>query len=328
MTPYPAITHAALRNQDQFIYPAPAALAMAPLALMPIGVAATIFIALNIAAVIGSLRLIGVRDWRCHALTFCSIATLQSVVLGTVTPLLMLGAALAWRYRGRWLISAGSVAALVVVKLFLAPLAVWLWITGRRQAALVSAGIAAVLTVAGWAAIGFHGFASYPRLLSTVSDMEQQKGFSLVALTSALGLGTGPGRVLALVIPAALCVVAWRLRTSEGGDRKAFSLMVVAGLALSPIIWLNYFMLLLLPLGLRRPTLSPMWLVVLTPWIFANPNDFAPVWKIAAFAAVSALVLADAVGDRWNGSSAERPHDLERLDAAELERPQVDPLAA
>ena len=60
VTPYPAITHDALKHQDQFVYPAPAAVAMVPLALLPLSVAATIFIVLNIAAVIASFC---ARNW-------------------------------------------------------------------------------------------------------------------------------------------------------------------------------------------------------------------------------------------------------------------------
>ena len=65
-------------------------------------------------------------------------------------------------------------------------------------------------------------------------------------------------------------------------------------------MWLNYFMLLLLPLGLRRPRLTPVWLVMLTPWVFANGNTEAPLWKVAAFIAAAAVVLVVALSDRWH----------------------------
>ena len=222
--------------------------------------------------------------------------------MGTFTPLLLVGAAIAWRYRDRRWVTASAIAALVVVKLFLAPLAVWLWVTGRRAAAVAAVGIAAAATVIGWAVIGFHGFTSYPHLLSAVSQIEQHKGFSITALTASAGLGTParPNRWARWRLTAALCLLAWRLSSTADGDRKAFSVAIVAGLALSPIVWLNYFMLLLLPLGLRRPRLSPVWLVMLTPWVFANANTEAPLWKVAAFTlAAAAVVLVVTVSDRW-----------------------------
>src|SRR5947209_13692997 len=99
--PYPPATVAALRHQDQFVYPAFSAVAMAPLALLPLPAAATLFIAANLVAVPLALWTVGVRDWRCHAITLCSIATLQGVVMGQLSCLILLAAAAAWRWRDR-----------------------------------------------------------------------------------------------------------------------------------------------------------------------------------------------------------------------------------
>jgi hypothetical protein len=38
-------------------------------------------------------------------------------------------------------------------------------------------------------------------------------------------------------------------------------LALAAALAASPIVWMHYFLLLLVPLALARPRLSPLWLV-------------------------------------------------------------------
>jgi Glycosyltransferase family 87 len=290
--PYPPATSAALRHQDQFVYPAPAAVAMAPLALLPLSVAATGFLLGNLLAVPAALRLVGVRDWRCHALALCSIATLQGVVQGQVSCLLLLATAAAWRWRDRVPLAAGAVAAAIAVKLFLAPLAVWLWVTGRRAAAVLSLGLAAAATVLAWAVLGFQGMASYPQLLSTLSRIEQGFGFSPVALAASLGLSPGAGRALALAATAALCAAAAVVARGRDGDRRAFGLAVVACLALSPIVWLSYFVLLLAPLGLAARRLSPVWLLVLAPWVFANANTTAPAWKILLWTATAAAIGA------------------------------------
>jgi Glycosyltransferase family 87 len=297
--PYPPATAAALRHQDQFVYPAPAAVVMAPLALLPLGVAATLFIAANLAAVPAALRLLGVRDWRCHALAFCSVATLQGVVMGQVSCLLLLAAAVAWRWRDRRWTAAAAVAAAVTVKLFLAPLVVWLWATGRRTTAVLAALLAAMATVVGWAAIGFRGMSAYPHLLSTVSDLEQRFGYSTVALGSALGLPANTARATALAVTALLCSAAVAVARRPDGDRRTFSLTVIASLTLSPIVWLSYFVLLAAPVALARRRLSPLWLVIVAPWGFANANTLAPTWKIAAWtAAVAGVALLAASARR------------------------------
>ena len=290
-SPYPPITDAALRHQDQFVYPAPAAIALIPLGLLPLGAAATLFIILNVAATITALRLVGVRDWRCHAMVFCSIATIQSVIMGTFTPLLLLGAAAAWRWRRNRATSAGAIAALTVVKLFLAPLAVWHAAMRRYVTAALALALAAAVTLLCWALLAFHGFTTYPSLLAAVSRLEQQKGFSLIALVTGLGGGVTAGKLASYLAGAGLCAAAWMLAGRRDGERRAFTLTLVAGLALSPIVWLNYFLLLALPLALRRPRLGPAWLLMLTPWIFANANTAAPVWKVIAFWTGTAAIV-------------------------------------
>jgi alpha-1,2-mannosyltransferase len=301
-TPYPHATLTALRHQDQFVYPAPAAVAMAPLALLPLPAAASVFMCLNLIAVPLALWLLGVRDWRCHALTMCSIATLQGIVMGQLSPLLLLAAAVAWRWRDRRR-AALAVAAAVAVKLFLAPLIVWLWATGRRSTAALAAGLAAAAMAIGWAAIGLKGLTGYPHLLSAVSAIEQRFGYSAVALGSSVGLPASVARGTALVVTAALCAAAWTVARRPGGDRRAFSLAVVATLTLSPIVWLSYFVLLAAPLALARPRLSPAWLLIVAPWAFANPNSLAPTWKIAAWTACAAAIT-------WIATRASSPSGL------------------
>lgn len=290
-SPYPPATAAALRHQDQFVYPAFSALAMAPLALLPLAAAATLFIAANLIAVPLALWMLGVRDWRCYAVTLCSIATLQGIVMGQLSCLILLAAAAAWRWRDRRL-AAVPIAAAIAAKLFLIPLVVWLWATGRRTAALLACAGAGIAMLAGWAAIGFTDMTGYPHLLSMVSTLEQRLGYSPVALGSALGLPTTTARMTALAATALLCAAAASVARRPDGDRRSFTLAAVAALTLSPIVWLSYFVLLAAPIALARQRLSPAWLILLAPWAFANPNTFAPTWKIAAWTLAVAAVAA------------------------------------
>src|SRR5258706_13889894 len=55
---------------DPFVYPAPAAYWLAPLAFLPFALAKTTFLVLSLVSVVVALRLLGVRDWRCHAAVF------------------------------------------------------------------------------------------------------------------------------------------------------------------------------------------------------------------------------------------------------------------
>jgi hypothetical protein len=63
------------------------------------------------------------------------------------------------------------------------------------------------------------------------------------------------GRALTLVLAVALLLGTWRY--------KSFALAVAAALAVSPIVWLDYFALAAVPLAVVRPRFSPVWLVPL-----------------------------------------------------------------
>ena len=90
-----------LAHETAFVYPAPAALLMVPFALLPFKVSATIFALILVASIPLALRLVGVRDWRCYGLALVTAPVANAVNVDAVSPLLLLGLALVWRYRDR-----------------------------------------------------------------------------------------------------------------------------------------------------------------------------------------------------------------------------------
>jgi hypothetical protein len=274
-----------------FVYPAPAALAMVPFALLPYGVAAALFAVLALAAIPLTLLALGVRDWRCHGAALLAAPTIAVLGAGALSSLLALLAALAWRFRDRRLVAAVLVGAAIVAKLFLWPLLVWLVATRRTRTAgiVVGGGLAAAL--AGWAAIGFAGLRDYPALLGGLASSQQADGYAPVSLGLALGLPSTAARALAAVVGLALLALAVRHGRGPDGDRRAFMLAVAASLALSPVVWLHYFALLLLPLGLARPRFTPLWLAPVALWVCPTKSH-GDLLAIVVALAVSSVVLA------------------------------------
>jgi alpha-1,2-mannosyltransferase len=293
-SPYPPTTVAALRHQNAFVYPAPAALAIAPLGLLPEAVAAALFLALSIAAVSGSLWLLGVRDVRCHAVALLSLTTVQGLVLGAVSPLLVLPLAVAWRWRDRLRIVVVTAAAAVAMKLFLAPMAIWLAVTGRVRAAIAGGILAAVVVLGTWPLIGLETLRSYPTLLSTLTRVEGGSGLSAYALLTRLGLPSAAAQTTALAVAAGLAALAFRVRRSPGGDAAAFAIALAACLLVSPIVWLHYYVLLIVPVAILSPRLSWAWALPLASWTFAEPVQPAATWKLvlAQLAIAGVVVLA------------------------------------
>lgn len=295
----------AVEIQDvfRFPYPAPAALTMVPFGLLPFDAAAALFVVVSLAAILLALRCLGVADWRCYGVLFASMATLGALRLGTFTCLLLLGLALAWRFRDRPLVVAAVVAVVVSLKLFLWPLLAWLLLTRRLRATALALVFAGLLTLGSWAVIGFAGLTGYPHLLSSLAASVQGKGWSMVALALSLGLSAAMGKVMALALSGGLFAIA--LRASPGRrDVALFAVAIAAALLLSPIVWLHYFLLLAAPLAIASPRFAPAWLLPLLFWIWPFQETGGDAWKIVLGLGVLLAVVATTLVSRPAVSSA------------------------
>ena len=278
-SPYPQLsslpTHAG-RLFAPFVYPPVAAFMFAPFALLPLAVAKLIYVALSLGAVGLALRLLGVRDWRCYGAAYGTAPLFAATVIGTISPLLLLGVAAAWRYRDRAVALGLLVAYLVTAKLFLWPLWLWLVRTRRFRAAALSA-VAGVVAVAGsWAGIGFAGLRDYPELLRRLSGLTGVHSYSLYAL--------GIGRAVPVLTVLALAAAGLLLR------KDAHLLVAALGVALlaTPILWPHYLVLLFVPLALARRTFSVAWLAPLVLWLDSAAWSDSAIRIVVLFALLGA----------------------------------------
>jgi alpha-1,2-mannosyltransferase len=300
VSPYPAVHAAALHNEQQFVYPPVAAVLAAPLAVFPFGVAAALFAAVEIAATVLTLRLLGVRDWRCYGVSFLWYPVLQNFLLGSITSLLALGLAVAWRYRDDRRISIFVSAALIAAKVFLWPLLFWFAATRRWGTAIRALGLALAAVALSWALVGFGGLTSYPRLLDELSRLESWKSYSAVALGLVLGLSTGEARALAIVagvaVIAAMLVIGYvrRGEAAAESDRQVFVLAIAAAFLFSPIVWTHYLALLVVPIAITRRTLTPLWFVPLAMWATTGQSN-GQAWQVVVGLAVWSVVLGAAL---------------------------------
>jgi alpha-1,2-mannosyltransferase len=301
-SPYPPPHAWALHSEQEFVYPPIAALLVAPLAAFPFGVAAALLAVLEVFATGLTLRVLGVRDWRCYGVTLLWYPVIQNVFLGSITSLLALGLAVAWRYRDDRRATTLVAAALIAAKIFLWPLLFWLAATRRGLVALRAVALALVGVALSWALIGFAGLASYPRLLDELSRLEQWKSYSAVAFGLVLGLSTGEARALAIVAgTVALLGVLLIGRMGKGdadADRHAFVLAIAAAFLFSPIVWAHYLALLVVPIAITRRTLSPLWFVPLAMWATPAQSD-GQTWRVVLGFSVWVVVLAASSRRAW-----------------------------
>jgi alpha-1,2-mannosyltransferase len=274
-----------------FVYPAPAAVLMAPFGALPWKLAVALFWIVSMLALMLALHILEVEDWRCYGAVFASHATLWALEIGTISPLLVLAAAVAWKYRDRPQVVAAAVAFVIVMKLFLWPLALWLLATRRYRAVLASILQTVALVIGCWAIIGFAGFLSYPRHLGGIASTVQFDSFSVLALGKALGLSTGGARVASMLVGLAAIGLIFLAARGRHGDHNAFVAAIAASLLLSPIVWVHYFVLLYVPIALARKNLGLLWLLPLAFWALPHAASNGSVPHILLGLGVTFAVL-------------------------------------
>jgi hypothetical protein len=294
-SPYVVADPHAFSHFDKFVYPPSAALLFAPFAALPIKLGSVLMLVLGLVCIFAALHLLDVQDWRCYGVAAMSAPVINSLALGAVTSFLLVGTAAVWRYRDRAAIAGALGALTAVMKLFLWPLGLWLMVTRRLRATVAFVVVATVVVIGGWAAIGFAGLRSYPHLLHVLAQVEQGVSYSPVAL---LRLSGTPATLLsAALVGITVLAVALSARGADG-DRRSFTIAIAGSLVATPVLWLHYFALLLIPIALYRPRLSGLWFVPLVLWLTPASHANGSLWRVALALAVLVVVVARTVADR------------------------------
>jgi hypothetical protein len=265
---------------NNHVWPPAAAALVAPFTILPPSAADPIFALLGIACMGLALWLVGVRDWRVFGVAALWPPILIEPGLSHLTPAVMLLAAVAWRGQRSRYLAGVSIGLGIAIKLFVWPLIVWLAASGRKAGAAVATAVACMSLLA---VLPFTGFDAYVDALRLVSSAYDQDSYTVFGLVVQAGGSETVARVLTVALAAALVWGTWHYRS--------FTLAIAAALIASPIVWLDYFALAAIPLGITRPQLSPVWFVPLVTvgaegagWQIGDVVDTTRV--LAAFGAV------------------------------------------
>jgi hypothetical protein len=279
-----------------------------PLTLLSPEAAGLLVMAALAAVALAVPFVLGVRDWRCYGLVLLWPPVISAIQTGNVTLWFALASALAWRFRDRALPVSASLGFTLAAKFFLWPLVVWLVATRRFMRAALTCAVGVGLLFVSWAAIGFAGLRDYPGLLRKLEDTVGGDSYTAYIVALDLGASSGVARAiwlfLGLAILAAVVVVGRR-----GDERSAFILALAAALALTPIVWLHYFALLVVVVALAQPRLGVVWFVPLALVVTPGSGQPTPLETSATLAIVTltiALALrTSALGVRPVGSDPE-----------------------
>lgn len=288
--PYPAAGDSLDAAAGPFVYPPPIALVAIPLTALPFDAAGLLVMAVLALAALAIPFVLGVRDWRCYGLVFLWPPVLSAIQTGNVTLVLALGAALAWRFRDSLGVSSTSVGVTLAAKFFLWPLVVWLAATRRLPAAALTCAVGAGVLLLSWAAIGFDGLSGYADLLRRLQDTVGEDSYTAHVAALDAGAPEFLARALWLTLGLGL-LVAVVLAGRRGDERRAFILAIAAAIALSPIVWLHYFALLVVVVAVAQPRLGVAWFVPLAMVVTPGSGHPTP-FETAATLAIAALTIA------------------------------------
>lgn len=249
-----------------FAYPPLVLVLLAPLTLLPRDVASIALTVMLVGCAVATLRVLNVRDWRCYGAAALWAPVFSAVQTGNVSLPLTLAVAVTWRWRDRPGPAGFATALAIGVKLFLWPLACWLAATRRWRnvAVLVATGVGASL--AAWALIGFGGLGDFPAAVRDNVRDNASLPYTITAVVRELGGSAAAAYTAAWAVGGTVLVLAIRAAW-HGRDAAGFALAIGAALLLSPIVWLHYLSVLLVPVAVAQPTFGWIWLIPLPLWV-------------------------------------------------------------
>ena len=280
-----------------FIWPPLVAYPAAPLTVLPLGAADIAMLVLGLACMAAALWVVGLRDWRVYGVVALWPEVVGEMRVSHLTAPLCLLLALAWRRRDRGLAPGAAVGFAIALKFLVWPLAIWLAARGRHAAALTAAAIACCSLLL---LLPYVSLDHYARSLLQLGRGFDQDSYTLFGLAVQSGASETAGRLLMWTAGLALLAATWRYRS--------FTLAIAAALTLSPIVWLDYFALAMVPLAVARPRLSWVWFLPLATWGLRGAGlGIGDPWDIARLLAVFAIVLAVAFRDEPDRGRALAP---------------------
>jgi alpha-1,2-mannosyltransferase len=281
-----------IANGRAFPYPAVAAVLLAPLALIPRAVGDVAFTGACMLAAPATLRVLGVRDRRLYGLVLLWAPVLVAWQTANLSLPLCLALALLWRHRDRPGVAGLIAAVMVSVKPFVWPVGLWLLATRRWRAAAWAVGSGAVINALAWGTIGFSQVDRYLKDAGKVSSYFYRQGYTVVALAVHAGASRTAATVLTVVLAAAVAAAAIAV-ARRGEDMRSLVLCVALTLLATPVQWMHYYVLILVPLALARPRLHWSWWlpVALLPVSSSNPAPWQMVPTLLAITVMVASML-------------------------------------
>jgi Glycosyltransferase family 87 len=295
-----------LMTGENRVYTVFTALLLSPLGLLPLAVAQVVMTIMTFASFAGALVILGVRDYRIFAAVALWPPVLACVQSENVTALLVLVAAIAWRYRDRDIHAGVAVGVAAAMKVFMWPLGLWLLARRRMEASAVAAAVVALSFLM---IVPFGNPIDYFKTAQANARAVGVHAYTVYVLLGA----TTQARIAWLAVAAVAAVIVFMTRSED----LRFAAAIAACVLFSPIVWLHYFALLLVPLAAQRPRFGALWLFPLIYWLV--PMTSPQPWQIiVALLAMAFITIAPSLADRQRLRGSPATASISPLQDAEV----------
>jgi hypothetical protein len=254
-----------------FVYPPLSAFVFVPFTLLPLHAAEVAFGVICIALGPAALWVLGVEDLRVYSVALIWTPAVFNWVAGNETALLVLLLALLWRHRDRPVAAGALVALMFSIKLMMWPLALWLLGTRRWRASAWGLATCVAVNAACWGIVGAHAVGPFLHRSSLDVTAYWRAGYSVAATLAPLGVAHTTGSFVTLLLSILLGAAALYTGWLRGDEGRSLTLTVLLVLVASPIVWMHYPMLLLVPLAIERPRFTWLWTLPIAMWLCPYP---------------------------------------------------------
>jgi hypothetical protein len=245
-------TAVAMGGFGLYLYPPPFALLVAPFALLFGEAGLWLWTAGLVAAALAAVALMPVRSqtrFIVLLLAAWSWPLVFAIKLGQVGPILLLLFAIGWRWLDRpWPLGlASGLGALIKVQPGL--VIVWAFATGRRRAAFIGVGVAAVVAVVTTVIAGPQAWLDWLTVIGNVSRpvlAQNDTGFGRLAYLAGAPLPLATAIHYANV---ALVLLVTAFAVARASTVAGYLALAVASQFISPVLWDHYALILLLPVA-------------------------------------------------------------------------------
>ncbi|NNN18953.1 MAG: DUF2029 domain-containing protein [Acidimicrobiaceae bacterium] len=292
LSPYPAIGTSAVYSGSSFVYPYLSAYLFIPFTFLSRSQAEHVYVIVSLASIMCSLWLLGLRRICGYSMFLIASTTIVSWQMGTLNPLFMLCIALAWKYRHKAMLVGVLIALVGFAKLFLVPLVLWMLISRRYYAFLISIFTLLILAVTSTVLSPLPLF-SYLRLLLELSRHEGASGFSTLQLISSLGFSLHESEFIVAITALLFVIFVYQRHRATNSEAPVLAGVVALSLIITPILWSSYLLLLAVIIILIVPVDWAGIVYAALSWFIVTPDraGFAGVTLLLFFAAFNSLAL-------------------------------------